>query len=192
MWKIGLTGGIGSGKSTVAGFLRERDIPVIDADQVARDIVQPGEPALGELADAFGPEILNADGSLNRAKLAELAFATPTATKLLNGIMHPRIRQETARRFASYEKAGADAVVYDMPLLVDLGLEKDMDVVIVVDVAKEERVRRLIRRGLSEEDARKRMAAQITDAQRNAAADVLLDNNGTLEDLKRQVDALVL
>ncbi|WP_047241383.1 dephospho-CoA kinase [Corynebacterium epidermidicanis] len=187
MKKIGLTGGIGSGKSTVAGMLAARGIPVIDADQVARDVVPT---ALPELRVVFGPDIIAADGSLDRAALARLAFASPAATEKLNAIMHPLIREETERRFAAAQAAGYATVVYDMPLLVDLGLDQGMDEVWVVHVDPEERVRRLIRRGLSEEDARRRMAAQIGDSQRNAAADVLLDNNGTLADLQRQVEAL--
>ncbi|QMV85194.1 dephospho-CoA kinase [Corynebacterium hindlerae] len=183
---IGLTGGIGSGKSTVATMLRHRGFTIIDADQIARDIVEPGEPALAALIDAFGPDII--DGQrLNRPKLAEIAFASPSATARLNAIMHPRIREETDRRIA---QAPGD-VVYDMPLLVDLGLHKNMDLVVVVTVDPETRVQRLIGRGLTADDARKRMSAQISDDQRNAAADVLIDNNGTLEELQLQVDAFV-
>ncbi|MEJ5998775.1 dephospho-CoA kinase [Corynebacterium sp. H130] len=183
---IGLTGGIGSGKSTVAGLLRDRGFTIIDADAIARDIVEPGQPALIELCDAFGPEIMDGE-RLDRKKLAQLAFASPSATEKLNSIMHPRIRQETDRRI----KEAPGDVVYDMPLLVDLGLHKDMDLVVVVSADTETRVKRLIERGIVETDARKRMAAQISDEQREAVADVIIDNNGGLEDLTSQVDALV-
>ena len=182
---IGLTGGIGSGKSTVATLCRERGWRVVDADGIARDVVKPGRPALAELAAAFGEDILLADGSLNRKELATRAFVDKEHTELLNSITHPRIQAETQRRFAEAREEGYDFVVYDMPLLVDNGLDKDMDYVIVVDVAVEERVRRLAAsRGLEEEDARRRIAAQVTDEVRLAAATHVIDNNGTLEQLR--------
>lgn len=187
MHKIGLTGGIGSGKSTVATILKSHGFTIIDADQIARDVVPTALPAL---IDAFGPEILAGDNSLNRAELARLAFATPALTEKLNSIMHPLIREETTRRFTEAEKAGHQAVIYDMPLLVDQGLHKDMDMVIVVAADPETRVKRLLQRGLTEADARKRMAAQISDEERNEAADVLIGNNGAIEDLIPQVAAL--
>lgn len=191
MKKVGLTGGIGSGKSTVAALLAQAGYPVVDADQIARDIVEPGQPALGALAEAFGREILHADGSLNRAALARRAFVDAEHTELLNGIMHPRIEEETARRFDAAEKAGEPVVIYDMPLLVDKGLHRGMDLTVVVDAEPETRVERLRGRGIAEEDARRRMAAQIDDAARRAAADVLVDNNGTLDDLEEQVRVLL-
>ena len=121
---IGLTGGIGSGKSTVAQLLLHHGWELVDADQIARDIVEPGQPALAELADAFGEDILQADGSLDRGLLASRAFASREKTDLLNSITHPRIQEETQARFDSARRAGADFVVYDMPLLVDKGLHK--------------------------------------------------------------------
>jgi len=182
---IGLTGGIGSGKSTVARICRERGWEVVDADGIARDVVKPGRPALAELASAFGEDILLADGSLNRKELARRAFADKEHTELLNSITHPRIQAETQRQFAAAREDGYDFAVYDMPLLVDNGLDKDMDYVIVVDVAVEERVRRLVAsRGLEEEDARRRIAAQVPDEVRVAAATHVIDNNGTLEQLR--------
>ncbi|WPF67094.1 dephospho-CoA kinase [Corynebacterium sp. 22KM0430] len=191
MKKVGLTGGIGSGKSTVAALLAKAGFPVVDADQIARDIVEPGQPALNALAEAFGQDILHPDGSLHRAALAQRAFADSQHTELLNSIMHPRIEAETARRFDAAERAGESVVIYDMPLLVDKGLHRGMDLTVVVDVAPDTRVERLRGRGLTEEDARRRMAAQIDDAARRDAADVLLDNNGTLAELEEQVAALV-
>ncbi|TRX32832.1 dephospho-CoA kinase [Corynebacterium guaraldiae] len=189
---IGLTGGIGSGKSTVAQLLVRHGWELVDADQIARDIVEPGQPALAELAQAFGDDILQEDGSLDRGLLASRAFSSREKTAVLNSITHPRINEETQARFDAARQAGADFVVYDMPLLVDKGLHKDMDATIVVDVDAEERVRRLVAyRGLDEEDARRRIAAQIPDDVRRAAADFIIDNNGPREALDEQVEGVV-
>ena len=189
---IGLTGGIGSGKSTVAQLLVQEGWVLVDADRIARDIVEPGQPALAELADAFGEDILQADGSLDRGLLASRAFASREKTDLLNSITHPRIQEETQARFEAARQGGADFVVYDMPLLVDKGLHNDMDATIVVDVDVEERVRRLVEyRGLEESDARRRIAAQISDDVRRAAADFVIDNNGPREALDAQVAGVV-
>lgn len=191
MYMIGLTGGIGSGKSTVAALMRQRGFPVVDADQVARDNMEPGSPVLAAVAEEFGVDLLGPDGALDRAELARRAFASEEATQRLNAITHPAIRAESARRFAALEAAGERAAVYDMPLLVELGMDQDMDMTVVVDVNPEERVRRLVaHRGLDEADARNRIARQIPDAERCAAADVVLDNNGTEKQLAQQVDTL--
>ena len=192
MKKVGLTGGIGSGKSTVARMLGGAGFAVVDADQIARDIMEPGSPVLDEVAAEFGADLIGADGALNRGELARRAFATTEDTKRLNAITHPAIRAESERRFAAAEAAGEQAVIYDMPLLVDLGLYQDMDLTVVVDVDKEERIRRLVaKRGLDEADARARMAQQIDDEARLAAADVVIDNNSPLDALEPQVAALV-
>ena len=192
MKKVGLTGGIGSGKSTVARMLGGAGLAVVDADQVARDIMEPGSPVLEEVAAAFGADLIGDDGALDRGELARRAFATTEDTQRLNAITHPAIRAESERRFAAAEEAGEQAVIYDMPLLVDLGLNQDMDLTVVVDVDKEERIRRLVdKRGLDEADARARMAQQIDDATRLAAADVVIDNNGLLDALEPQVAALI-
>lgn len=192
MKKVGLTGGIGSGKSTVARMLGGAGFAVVDADQVARDIMTPGSPVLEEVAAAFGADLIGDDGVLDRGELARRAFATMEDTQRLNAITHPAIRAESERRFAAAEEAGEQAVIYDMPLLVDLGLNQDMDLTVVVDVDKEERIRRLVdKRGLDEADARARMAQQIDDATRLAAADVVIDNNGPLDALEPQVAALI-
>ena len=192
MKKVGLTGGIGSGKSTVARMLGGAGFAVVDADQVARDIMEPGSPVLEEVAAAFGADLIGDDGALDRGELARRAFATTEDTQCLNAITHPAIRAESERRFAAAEEAGEQAVIHDMPLLVDLGLNQDMDLTVVVDVDKEERIRRLVdKRGLDEADARARMAQQIDDATRLAAADVVIDNNGPLDALEPQVAALI-
>lgn len=189
MLLIGLTGGIGSGKSTVAAMLRDQGIRVVDADQIARKVVEPGQPALAELVEVFGQDILNDDGSLNRQELANRAFATEEATNALNAITHPRIEQETQRQFDLAAAEKENFLVYDMPLLVERGLHEEMDMVIVVHTDIEERVRRLVeRRGLDEDDVRRRMSHQVDDVTRLASADVLIDNNGSVDHLRKQVD----
>ena len=188
MFLIGLTGGIGSGKSTVATRLKALGARIVDADKIAREIVEPGEPALAELAEAFDG-VLNADGTLNRAELARQAFAAPDATEKLNSITHPRIRERTLERFAQARTDGVPVLVYDMPLLIENGEYKKMDHVLVVDAADEIRIDRLVNsRGLDEEDARRRIAAQISREERLAAADSVVDNSGTRDQLLQQVD----
>ena len=188
MFLIGLTGGIGSGKSTVASRLKTLGARIVDADKIAREIVEPGEPALAELAEAFDG-VLNADGALNRAELARQAFATPEATEKLNSITHPRIRERTLQRFAQARTEDVPVLVYDMPLLIENGEYKKMDHVLVVDAEDEIRIDRLVNsRGLDEDDARRRIAAQISREERLAAADSVVDNSGTRDQLLQQVD----
>lgn len=188
MITIGLTGGIGSGKSTVSSRLAELGAFIVDADLVAREIVEPGQPALAELAEAFDG-VLNPDGTLNRAELARQAFATPEATKKLNAITHPRIRARTEELFKEGRESGAEVLVYDMPLLIENGEVNKVDHVLVVDAPDELRIDRLVQhRGLDEDDARRRIAAQIDRETRLGAADTVLDNSGSLEDLLTQVD----
>lgn len=188
MITIGLTGGIGSGKSTVSSRLAEHGAFIVDADLVAREIVEPGQPALAELAEAFDG-VLNPDGTLNRAELARQAFATPEATEKLNAITHPRIRARTEELFKQGRESGAQVLVYDMPLLIENGEVDKVDHVWVVDAPDELRIDRLVQhRGLDEDDARRRIAAQIDRATRLNAADTVLDNSGTVEQLLEQVD----
>ena len=185
---IGLTGGIGSGKSTVARSLQEHGFPIVDADLIAREIVEPGQPALAELTKEFGADILNADGSLDRGLLASRAFTNKDTTQRLNNITHPRINQRTQELFDEARENGAEAVIYDMPLLIDKGLHKDMDATIVVHAAEHVRLERLTtKRGLDVDDVRRRINAQIDDETRKQYADILLDNNGTEEDLTQQI-----
>ncbi|WIM68747.1 dephospho-CoA kinase [Corynebacterium breve] len=189
---IGLTGGIGSGKSTVAKMLAQDGFPVVDADKISREIVEPGSPTLSALADGFGSDILDSNGDLIRAELARRAFASEEKTQLLNSITHPAIQQRVQESFAQAEQEGAEAAIYDMPLLIEQGRHKEMDLVVVVDVAADERVKRLVEhRGLDEEDARNRIARQISDDERRAAADVIIDNNGPVEALGPQVEMLI-
>ncbi|HIW92801.1 MAG TPA: dephospho-CoA kinase, long form [Candidatus Corynebacterium avicola] len=185
---IGLTGGIGSGKTTVAERLRQKGAFIVDADKVAREVVEPGQPALAELAEAFDGVIAD-EGVLDRAELARQAFATPEATQKLNAITHPRIRERTSELFATAREEGREVVVYDMPLLIENGETGMVDTVLVVDTPDEIRVRRLVdSRGLDEDDARRRINAQIDREARLAAADVILDNSGDVESLIGQVD----
>lgn len=179
MKRVGLTGGIGSGKSTVARMLGERGAVVIDADQIARDLVEPGQTALAELVIEFGPRILTANGALSRGELAAMAFSDARATERLNAIMHPLIRAEAERRLVAHPEA--QVVVYDMPLLVETGQVDLVDVVVVVDVPEEVQVERSVQqRGLDEEDVQRRMAVQASRSARLAAADVVIDNSGDL------------
>lgn len=189
--RIGLTGGIGSGKSTVAGMLAGLGAVVIDADAISRELVEPGEPALHLLADAFGPAIIRADGSLDRGRLAQLAFADPGGTERLNAIMHPLIREESRRRVERAVAEGAEVVVYDMPLLVETGQQDLVDLVVVVDVPVELQVSRAVgQRGLEEADVRRRIAAQASREARLAAADVVIDNSGDRWETRAQVESL--
>ncbi|WP_041775714.1 dephospho-CoA kinase [Blastococcus saxobsidens] len=186
MLTIGLTGGIGSGKSTVARLLAERGALVVDADRIAREVLEPGTPGLAAVAAEFGGGVLAADGSLDRAALAAIVFAAEDARRRLDGLVHPLVRQRSAETIAG---APADAVVVnDVPLLVETGRAGSYDLVLVVETDLETRVTRLIERGLPEQDARARIAAQATDEQRRAVADVVVDNSGTPEALAEQVD----
>lgn len=192
MLRIGLTGGIGSGKTTVAAILADAGFPVVDADQVGREIMQAGSPVLDQVAAAFGADLIGSDGELNRAELARRAFDSAEHTEQLNSITHPAIRRESERRLAQLEADGESAAVYDMPLLIELGLDESMDLTVVVAVDAEERVRRLVgSRGLDEVDARNRIERQIDDETRRSHADVVIDNNGPLEALEPQVNELI-
>lgn len=189
MTKVGLTGGIGSGKSEVARRLAACGAVVVDADAVARDVVAPGTPGLAAVVGEFGSDVLAADGSLDRERLAARVFADDAARSRLNAIVHPLVRAETEGRFAA---APADAVVVnDVPLLVETGLAPAYDVVVVVEAPLELRLARLReRRGLTRAAAEARIAAQATDAQRRVVADVVIRNDGTLESLDLAVATL--
>lgn len=189
MLRIGLTGGIGSGKSTVSRRLVEHGALVVDADVVAREVVEPGTPGLAEVVERFGPDVLRADGSLDRPALGRVVFSDEAARRDLEAITHPRIMARTRELFAA---ARPDQVlVHDVPLLVELGQQYDHHLVLVVHADAETRLERLVRdRGMSEDDARARIAAQASDDQRRAAADVWLPNEGTVDDLLERVDLL--
>ena len=189
MLVAGLTGGIGSGKSTVAALLAERGAVVVDADRLAREAVVVGSPGYRAVVERFGTEVVAPDGSLDRAALAARVFADRAALADLNAIVHPLVRAAIAERVAQLE--GTDAiVVLEIPLLVESKRSYGASVVIVVDCPEEVALRRLVEgRGLDEGDARRRMAAQVSRADRLAAADLVIDNSGTPADLERQVEA---
>ena len=186
---MGLTGGIASGKSEVARRLVELGAVLVDADVLAREVVEPGTEGLEEVAEAFGREVLADDGALDRAALGAIVFADPRRRELLNSIIHPRVRARAAE-IAAGAPAGS-VVVQDIPLLVETGQAGNFDVVVVVDAPDEVRIRRLEERnGLNEEHARARMAAQASREERLAAADHVVENAGTLEELRAAVDCL--
>ena len=181
-----MTGGIGSGKSTVAALLAERGASVVDADRIARAVLEPGTPGLAAVVAEFGDGVLTDDGALDRAALAAVVFADPAARARLDGIVHPLVRARAAELVAA---APADAVVVqDVPLLVETGQAGSFDLVLVVEADPATRVARLVERGLTADDARARMASQATDEQRRAVADVVLRNDGDRAELAAQVD----
>ncbi|MFI8432287.1 dephospho-CoA kinase [Streptomyces sp. NPDC079020] len=186
MLKVGLTGGIGAGKSEVSRLLVGYGAVLIDADRIAREVVEPGTPGLAAVVDAFGPGVLNADGTLDRPALGAVVFADADRLATLNAIVHPLV----GARAAELERAaGRDAVViHDVPLLTENGLAPLYDLVVVVDAAPATQLDRLVRlRGMTEADARARMAAQATREERRAIADLIVDNDGPLEALEPQV-----
>ncbi|RYV52760.1 dephospho-CoA kinase [Pengzhenrongella frigida] len=192
MQRIGLTGGIAAGKSVVAGRLAELGAVVIDADRLAREAVRPGSVGLDQVVEAFGPEILASDGSLDREALGHVVFADPAALARLNAIVHPIVRRLAAEREAAAGAADAGAVVvHDIPLLIETGQAQAFHLLVVVHTPAELRVRRLMtERGLTEQEARSRIAAQVDDETRVASADVVLDGTRTVADLQAQVDQL--
>ncbi|WP_432162926.1 dephospho-CoA kinase [Streptomyces tendae] len=186
MLKVGLTGGIGAGKSEVSRLLVEHGAVLIDADRIAREVVAPGTPGLAAVVAAFGEDVLAEDGTLDRLKLGSIVFADPDRLAVLNGIVHPLVGE---RSRALEEAAAEDAVVvHDVPLLTENGLAPLYDLVVVVDADPATQLDRLVRlRGMTEQDARARMAAQATREQRREIADVVVDNDVPLDELRRRV-----
>ena len=189
---IGLTGGIASGKSTVSNLLRQAGLPIIDADQVARQVQRPGSPALDKLVAAFGHEIIAPDGHLDRKRLGQQVFADPAARQELDRIMQPLIRDAIWQAVENFKKQGVANVILDVPLLFEAGYDDDCDLVVVVRVSPATELQRLMaRNGYSKTAAQARIAAQLPLSTKVAKADVVIDNNGGLEQTRRQVAQLV-
>jgi dephospho-CoA kinase len=186
--RVGLSGGIGSGKSTVAAMLRARGAVVVDADALARDVVEPGTPGLAAVVARFGDGVMAPEGSLDRAALAAIVFADPAALADLEAITHPLVAERAAALLAAAPTGSV--VVYDVPLLVEKDLARAYDRVVIVDAPDDVRVERLVVRGMSRPDALARMAAQAPRAERLAVADDVLDNTGDESALQAQVDRL--
>lgn len=189
MLRVGLTGGIGAGKSEVSQRLAAQGATVIDADAVAREVVGPGTPGLAEVVEAFGQGVLRQDGSLDRPRLGEIVFADPDLRGTLNSIVHPRV----AARMSELEQAAGTAgvVVHDVPLIAENGLASTYDVVVVVDAPRRVQADRLVRhRGMTREQAMARIGAQASRKQRLAIAGIVIDNSGSLSELDRQVGEL--
>jgi dephospho-CoA kinase len=189
--RVGLTGGIGSGKSEVSRRLAARGAVLVDADVAAREVVEPGTPGLGQIVAVFGSEVVRPDGRLDRERLGEIVFSRDELRAKLNAIVHPLVHERMRQvEQEGIRSAGPSAiVVHDVPLLAENGLARGFDVVVVVDAPEHLQVERLTAsRGMSPEHARERMAAQASREQRLAVADIVIDNSGTLEDLERRVD----
>ncbi len=186
---VGLTGGIGSGKSTVSEMLAARGAVIVDADAIVREIQEPGSPVINQLVEAFGPSVVDSSGALDRQAMANIVFTDPDALKKLNGIVHPAVGAEMNRRVLD-QRETHNVVVLDIPLLTENPRE-GLQARIVVDVPEELQIARLVEfRGFSGDDARARMSRQATRAERLSKADFVVDNSGTREDLVAQVDAL--
>ena len=189
---IGLTGSIASGKSTVAKMLEKYRFPIVDADQVARLVVEPGEPALTEIVAAFGEEILLEDGSLNRKKLGDLIFHDPSKRAILNGIIHPAIRKEMLRQRDEWLNNGAEVVIMDIPLLFESKLQHFVEKILVVSLSEEKQLERLMEPNqLNEEEARARISSQLPLSVKEEGADAVIYNESTLEKTEQQLNYIL-
>ncbi|EGD41572.1 dephospho-CoA kinase [Nocardioidaceae bacterium Broad-1] len=187
--RVGLTGGIASGKSTVSELLAGFGAVIVDSDKIAREVVEPGTPGLAAVVEEFGPSVLTESGELDRAKVGEIVFADESARERLNAIVHPLVGARSAELEETARAAGR-LVVNDIPLLVEVGYAPFFDEVIVVDVPVETQVERAVARGMTEADARARISAQASREDRLAVATYVIDNTGTLEDLRKRVEEI--
>lgn len=189
---LGLTGGIATGKSTVTGMLRERGIPVIDADQIAREVVEPGKPAYEAIVRHFGRDILLEDGEINRKKLGEIVFSDEAERQKLNAIVHPEVRRVMREEAEAAEANGADIVFMDIPLLFESKLQYMVEKIVLVYAPADMQLARMMERDeLEEEQAQKRLRAQFPIDQKKKDADFLIDNSTTREETERQVEKLL-
>ena len=192
MQKIGITGGIASGKSAVAAILRELGFHVLDADRLAHRLTEPGQPAYEEVVHEFGGEIVGTGGQLDRGKLAAIVFADPVKLARLNAIVHPRVGEATFRQFEEWQREGAsDAVFVEAALLVEAGMHKKLDGLIVAWCRPEQQLERLLARGMSESEARRRIAAQMPVEEKLRLATAKIDCSGSMEFTRKQVEDLV-
>lgn len=190
MKKIGITGGIASGKSTLTGYLRDKGYPIIDADQISRSLLDPDQEGYEELVQAFGREILLASGHVDRAQLGKLVFSQPALRKKLEAILHPLIFQKIETSLEGYQEHGL--VFIELPLLFETGYDKKVDQVWLVHVSQDLQLERLkARNNLSDQEARDRIMSQMSEAERIKKAQIILNNDGSLDDLVRQVDYLL-
>lgn len=189
---IGLTGGIACGKSTVSRMLKDRDVPLVDADEIARDIVRPGTPGLKSIIGLFGEEVLLPDGSLDRRKLGQMVFGNPDRLHSLEAITHPLIREEVRRRRRLFEGMGAPLAIYDIPLLFETNSKDQFDAVIVVSCTKGQQKERLLRRNQwTEDEIEMRIASQLPIASKEQQADFVLSNNRDEQNLLKEFNRLM-
>lgn len=189
---IGLTGSIASGKSTVANILKQYGLPIVDADQVARKVVEKGEPTLNKIVEAFGEEILTSDGEMDRAKVGAIIFNDKEKRNLLNSIIHPAIRKEMLKQKEEHIAKGEKAVVMDIPLLFESKLQHFVEKILVVTVDEEVQLARLMaRNNFTEEEAKARIASQMSLKEKEKLADAVIYNNGTIEETKQQVEKIL-
>ncbi|MED3764775.1 dephospho-CoA kinase [Ureibacillus sp. FSL K6-8385] len=189
---IGLTGSIASGKSTVSKMLKEYGFPIVDADVVARQVVEPGSETLNKIAEAFGKEVLTETGELDRKKLGSIIFNDEEKRQLLNSIIHPAIRKEMLRQRDEYLAKGEKTVIMDIPLLFESKLQHFVDKILVVAVSEEVQLERLMKRNqLSEEEAKARIRSQLPMPVKVQGADAVIDNNGTIEETRRQLEKIL-
>ncbi len=189
MFRIGLTGNIASGKSTVARVWQRLGAPVIDADVLARRAVEPGSPGLRRIAEEFGPGVLDETGALDRAAMRDIVFRDPAARARLEAIVHPEVGRLREEEEARLEAAGERIVVHDIPLLFEAGLEERFDAVVLVDASEVVRLERLVRdRGLAEDEARRMIDAQMPASLKRGRADYVIENDGTIEELERKAE----
>lgn len=189
---IGLTGSIASGKSTVANMLKEYGFPIVDADLVARQVVEPGSETLQKIADVFGPEVITPEGTMDRAKVGSIIFHDESKRKVLNDIIHPAIRAEMLRQRDEHVANGAKTVIMDIPLLFESKLQHYVEKILVVSVNEETQLKRLIERNqLNEEDAKARISSQLPLSIKEQGADAVINNNGSIEETRQQLEDIL-